>query len=160
MNWKKELLNYTKNKKLLLKLSYMGKSIEYELLIKTNSYAGNFEREMCAFLVGSIGDCEVGAELVENEIANRFADLTISKPDDHGCSRPVDVDWSKRNGEIFTNFIIFFSQKLSKKDLEFIDNRGKLFQDFYRKKEFGDKKFEYLGLEQYKVETSIKKVKI
>lgn len=43
------------------------------IVIDTTTYAGNFEREMCAYLTGQVGDCEVGSELIEKakkEIVN------------------------------------------------------------------------------------------
>lgn len=35
------------------------------LVIDTNQYSGNFERELCAYVTGQIGDCEVGEELAD-----------------------------------------------------------------------------------------------
>ena len=32
-------------------------------IIDTNQYAGNFERAMCAYCTGMIGQCEVGEEM-------------------------------------------------------------------------------------------------
>lgn len=34
-------------------------------VIATNQYAGNFEREMCAYLTGVTGECDVGKEMAE-----------------------------------------------------------------------------------------------
>ena len=36
----------------------------YGLVVKTNSYAGDFEREYCAYVTGQVGECEVGWEMV------------------------------------------------------------------------------------------------
>lgn len=41
-------------------------SKKYSFIIDTNSYAGNFEREMCAYLTGQVGDCGVGDEHIES----------------------------------------------------------------------------------------------
>ena len=40
---------------------------KYLFVIDTDSYSGNFEREMCAYCTGQIGDCEVGIEHADNE---------------------------------------------------------------------------------------------
>lgn len=41
--------------------SFKGdESKSYSIVVETDSYAGNFEREMCAFMTGHIGKCEVG----------------------------------------------------------------------------------------------------
>jgi len=69
----------------------------YEFVIDTNEYAGNFERQMCAYVTGCIGDCGVGddiADIVRDDIAQSgfsepIDDLVISLPDEHGCHRPV-----------------------------------------------------------------------
>lgn len=37
----------------------------YVLVIDTENYSGNFEREMCAYLTGQYGECGVGQELAE-----------------------------------------------------------------------------------------------
>ncbi len=34
--------------------------------IDTKDYSGNFEREMCAFVTGQVGECEVGLEFTED----------------------------------------------------------------------------------------------
>ena len=36
---------------------------EWTFVIDTNEYAGNFEREMCAWLTGQVGECDVGKEM-------------------------------------------------------------------------------------------------
>lgn len=65
----------------------------YRLIIKTDQYAGNFEREMTAYCTGCIGDCGVGDEhrdLFQEETGEpgMFDDFILNLPDDHGCSRP------------------------------------------------------------------------
>ncbi len=34
----------------------------YLFVIDTDTYAGSFEREICAYVTGQIGECEVGKE--------------------------------------------------------------------------------------------------
>ena len=71
----------------------------YEFVIDTDEYAGNFEREMCAYVTGRVGDCQVGediAEKVRDEIEQSdFFDeidrVVVTLPDDHGCHRPVSI---------------------------------------------------------------------
>ena len=73
--------------------------IEWEFVIDTTQYAGNFEREMCAYITGAVGECGVG-----DAAAARFMEdypeesplgvsgdenLIARKPDDNGCWRPV-----------------------------------------------------------------------
>lgn len=37
------------------------------IVIDTDAYAGNFERELCAYLTGQIGDCKVGEEFLKTK---------------------------------------------------------------------------------------------
>jgi len=70
----------------------------YLLIVETDQYAGNFEREMCAYMTGRIGDCEVGDEealTAKKELSKEvfeWCDQCIKRePDDHGCYRPVKM---------------------------------------------------------------------
>jgi len=70
-------------------------STSYIFVIDTDSYAGNFERELCAYMTGLVGDCEVGreaVELYEKECSTPLVDL-VNKyvPDEHGCHRPCSI---------------------------------------------------------------------
>jgi len=68
----------------------------YILVIDTDRYAGNFERQLVAFMTGEVGECGVG-----DEAAQRFAedvpappfgpDLIAHEPDEHGCCRPASI---------------------------------------------------------------------
>lgn len=83
---------------------------KWQFVIDTNQYAGNFEREMCAYITGCIGDCEVGeefAELARKELSEdqleAFDSAIINVPDEHGCARPVEIVpnpnwWNDGNG--------------------------------------------------------------
>lgn len=77
------------------------------MVIHTNLYAGNFEREMCAYVTGSIGECGVGDEMLEvvldelmetglteeqaQEQIDEWAELTSQQPDENGCERPCSI---------------------------------------------------------------------
>jgi hypothetical protein len=74
------------------------KGSDWTFVIDTNEYAGNFEREMCAYITGQVGDCEVGEELAEiarTEIAPKLLaeleNIVAQVPDEHGCCRPVTI---------------------------------------------------------------------
>jgi len=67
-------------------------------VVDTDHYAGNFERELCAFVTGQYGECEVGIETAEEarksmppELAEEFEVGVEHVPDEHGCSRPVTI---------------------------------------------------------------------
>lgn len=63
-------------------------SNKYGIIIDTEEYSGNFERELCAFLTGHVGDCRVGDEF---EHKNPLFDSVISVPDENGCYRPCEI---------------------------------------------------------------------
>lgn len=69
----------------------------YKFIVDTNSYAGNFEREMCAYLTGKIGECEVGwelAEIFEKENTDNisFDNIRSIKDKDDSCTRPCSTE--------------------------------------------------------------------
>lgn len=68
------------------------------LIIDTEQYAGNFEREMCAYITGQVGDCEVGSEIAEeNSDQIKYLDWweehIVNERDDsdYGCYRPASI---------------------------------------------------------------------
>ena len=66
----------------------------YLFVIDTADYAGNFERELCAYITGHVGECEVGADAAAKfKVATKLKPLSgvIFEQDDHGCSRPVSI---------------------------------------------------------------------
>lgn len=66
----------------------------YIFVIDTDSYAGNFERQLTAYCTGQIGDCGVGddiAEKVPQDIKNLFDDAVAMVPDEQGCARPTSI---------------------------------------------------------------------
>ena len=74
-----------------------GEPDHYLFVIDTDAYAGGFERQMCAYVTGQIGECEVGkeqAQVAQREIPHVVAqleDLIDQVPDEHGCHRPVSI---------------------------------------------------------------------
>lgn len=118
----------------------------YLFVIDTNQYAGNFEREMCAFLTGCVGECEVGDEMAERyrkdmgKAGHYLFSNVASVPDDRGCSRPVTI-WSNpryandgHGGHYFPAYLsvgIWFETKPSAKQIELLKNRSALFPKVY-----------------------------
>lgn len=72
---------------------------KYVFVIDTTDYAGNFEREMCAYVTGVVGECEVGSEFAEmyeeemkqeESIFFEYLDHRCEE-DDHGFARPAAI---------------------------------------------------------------------
>jgi hypothetical protein len=71
---------------------------EKVLIVDTGAYAGNFEREMVAFITGQIGECSVGTEAaviagkeLPADVLLWFEQNVIQTSDDHGCYRPASI---------------------------------------------------------------------
>lgn len=67
----------------------------YAIIINTDAYAGNFERDMCAFVTGSYGECGVGSELAElfheEEGQDTFLSGITDSVSDGSCYRPCSM---------------------------------------------------------------------
>lgn len=62
-----------------------------KIIVDTDKYSGNFEREMCAFATAQIGECEVGAEEIdETHPYASWWETHIQQVED-GCWRPVAI---------------------------------------------------------------------
>lgn len=65
--------------------------------IDTTDYSGNFEREMCAFITGQVGECGVGEEYIEEaeeELGDMFAwfdEHIVSESDEREVYRPASI---------------------------------------------------------------------
>lgn len=115
-------------------------------VIDTKQYAGNFEREMCAYITGEYGECGVGetfATLFHKEVdppnsdESIFTDIIEHRPDDHGCCRPCSI-WRAKETE-FSSVAIFFHRKPTNKMVELMMTRthkfAKAMRDSEKKKE-------------------------
>jgi hypothetical protein len=123
-------------------------------VIDTDDYAGNFERDMCAYLTGEIGECEVGEEFAEEyfketgeaKYESRFCNIIESRSDDHGCHRPCSIWLSKRKKPVYNSVAIFFGNRPTDDDIKFMKERAMKFAEAKRKmaeeKDYSwDKKF-------------------
>jgi len=114
----------------------IGNETKYLFIIDTDKYAGNFEREMCAFATGHVGDCDVGSEQrevfeqeteeqdVDEDILGDLEEFIIHEPDEHGCCRPVTITFSPDRKEV-NGVGIFFSYRPRREVMEFIVERAK-----------------------------------
>lgn len=96
----------------------------YGLLIKTDQYAGNFEREMAAYCTGIVGeDDDTGSDYVE-ELELNFEDIVEQIPDDNGTYRPVSLDDNDAN-----NFIIWFETEPTIDHVRLVAERATKFSE-------------------------------
>lgn len=63
-----------------------------KVIVDTNKYSGSFEREMCAYATGQVGECGVGADEVdENMPYAKWWDDHVIDQEDEGCYGPVTI---------------------------------------------------------------------
>jgi hypothetical protein len=64
-------------------------------VIDTDTYAGNFERELCAYITGVVGECGVGQGIADkldgNSAVEKIETYIGTEPDEHGCWRPCKI---------------------------------------------------------------------
>lgn len=98
---------------------------QYLFIIDTADYAGNFERELCAYITGRIGGCGVGddmAGLFLKEMGLEQFENVIEQPDDHGCWRPTSICEDNPN-----SVEIYFGEKPTKEQIELMKERAQKF---------------------------------
>lgn len=107
----------------------------FSIVIDTDSYAGNFEREMCGYITSIIGDCEVGRETakyathdLDEDVLEWFEEHVRQVPDEHGCLRPVTI---AKNFQLpkapYYSVEIFFCELPKKEIVNIIKDRAKTF---------------------------------
>lgn len=103
----------------------------YFVVIDTNEYAGNFEREMTAFCTGATGECGVGhskaAEYHDEETAN-FDGYIMWEADDNGCHRPCSI-YDHGDGRGYKSVVIFFEEEPTREQMEVIARRARLYPE-------------------------------
>jgi hypothetical protein len=70
----------------------------YLIIIDTNKYSGNFERAMCAYITGVVGECgtcekckDIALKELNQETIDWFEDNVVQVPDEHGVLRPCAI---------------------------------------------------------------------
>jgi hypothetical protein len=98
---------------------------DYSIIIETNSYAGNFEREMCAAITGAVGECGVGSPLDYDY--SMFEGSIVEKQDENGFYRPVSI-YPDANGN-YNCIQIYFDSCPTKEQLKVVTERAHEFKE-------------------------------
>ena len=130
-----------------------GTSTEYVLVVDTDSYAGNFERELTAYCTGQIGECEKGSRQAQDFrdfmpwLDNPFDDIVTQRGDDRGTMRPTAIyptpgrtnNGTGQHSDVtpdnpykypaFESVAIFFSEKPTKLMIDIIKDRATEFAE-------------------------------
>lgn len=101
---------------------------KYYLIINTNSYAGNFERELCAHLTGHVGECEVGSRLVDKDVHKIFEPY-IGEGFEDGCWRPVEMFRDFDDNGAYNSLRISLNEPLPIELTQIIKDRCETYND-------------------------------
>lgn len=114
----------------------ISEGTKYLFIIDTNQYSGNFEREMCAYLTGCIGDCGVGDKMsrlfydeVDDPDDELFENIAYI-PDEHGCSRPATI-W-RDSEDVYRSVGIWFETKPTPEQIQILKDRANKFTTIYK----------------------------
>lgn len=130
----------------------------FAVIIDTNDYAGNFEREMTAFCTGIVGECEVGEEYIDHKIGELFDEAIQQVSDDNGCYRPCEAVFY--NGEC-SSVAIYFNEAPTHELTEIIKERAHLFNDVRKESNwYKDSNIKILGFRQVKVSSKSEEVSL
>jgi hypothetical protein len=132
----------------------MKESVRYVLCLDTDKYAGNFERETCAYCTGQTGECGKGEKEAKEfyfdmegheemeQVVSEVGEIILQVPDEHGTLRPCYIwptpGWFNNGmgthtrisepGEIawpaYNSVAIFFEEMPSEELLELIIGRA------------------------------------
>lgn len=123
--------------------------IQHVFIVDTDEYSGNFERELCAYMTCTIGECGVGSEVAQAAAqsgAKDYSDFMEQVPDENGCHRPVaiwttpgwindgagnhrpeDMEDAGLPGGRFPSYqsvLLFFEEELTDEDVENLKTRA------------------------------------
>lgn len=92
--------------------------IKYRVVISTNTFATNFEKELCAFVTGQIGECKVGIDrrfYSSAEMRDIFEKAMERRLCDDGYWRPVQTSPKDVN-----SFELFFKERPTQQMMDHI----------------------------------------
>jgi hypothetical protein len=107
----------------------MEQNSKYGIIIETDEYAGNFEREITAWSTGQVGeDDDTGIELAREvvaEIYDLFDGCVGQESDDNGTYRPCEI----LDDGFANSVLIHFNAKPTAQQLDVIKERAESFRD-------------------------------
>lgn len=102
------------------------------VVIDTTAYAGNFERELCAYLTGQIAECYVGEEFLESKESikhlNWWEENISPQENTEGSEfyRPCTI-WQTGNSKEYNSVAIFVEQFPPQEVIDEALQRAKVF---------------------------------
>lgn len=101
--------------------------VKYRVVVCTNTFATNFEKELCAFVTGQIGECETGINrrfYQSAEVREQFEKKMERRLCDDGNWGPVQTSPADAN-----SFELFFKEKPTQQMLDHIHEAINEFAD-------------------------------
>jgi hypothetical protein len=132
---------------------------EYVIIVRTDSYAGNFERELCAHLTGIVGECEVGDDYVDKNVEAIFENSIKSIPDDNGTHRPVSLGGCGLTEEFNSNdVVIWFDSIPTDEQKELLKERAETFNQIHVSKYDWNKEIKIESIILREIEVNINSI--
>lgn len=133
---------------------------EYRVEIDTNLYAGNFEREMTAYITAQ-HDYHHGQEIAEKvpeSIKKLFEDVVFSKGDSDGHVAPCEAVPSPDGG--CNTVAIFFNRKPNKKMMKIIKERALEYEGSTKDRKPTIKKIRVIESKTVEVELKVMQIRM
>lgn len=102
----------------------------FVFIIDTDTYAGNFERQLCAYVTGHVGDCGVGREVVDKDLEYPELDI-LQVAGETSTYRPCSI-YPNLKG-IYGSVGIFFESLPTQDNINFLVKRSREYMNLYRK---------------------------
>jgi hypothetical protein len=122
---------------------------DFGFIIDTDSYAGDFERELCGFITGHYGDCEVGMAMAKLFMKDHTPIDGVTDridPESGSCGQATVFD-----GNDFNSVLIHFYKEPTQKDIDLMKARAYEYAIFRGQRPF-EKEIKILGFRLYKLE--------
>lgn len=125
------------------------------------AWVGNFERELCAYCTGMIGECEKGIEeaneffndfdLVGEEESLFFEKVNCYVMDEQGCGRPASI-WKTPGNKRYSGVAIFFNKKPTDELISIMKERAyKFAEERPDRKKYEEMKIEKINITGFRL---------
>ncbi len=111
----------------------------FGFVVDTDTYAGNFERYMCAYMTGIVGGCGVGDKYVDESIEEKFKIEIAQVCDDNGCYRPCSITGTKKYGA-YNSVVIYLRENPTQEIIDYLKQKAYEFPKVFleKKKSYGN----------------------
>lgn len=135
---------------------------EYQVRVYTDEYAGNFGRELCAWMTGSVGQCNVGHAALHLVQQTGAAIARMELPANPIPTRHVSHEGNYKPmalGHSTMNIVIYFEAEPSAEDMSILWERAQSFNKSPTRVGKTPVKIDKIELEVVTITTEIKSIR-